>query len=346
MKGKDLDKFMKNELENYSMELFNKHYELLDLSEIDKLSKYMHDVYHPKWKPIIIDDQDTGYQISNIGNVRGKHGNILKTDMSNAGYLCINGYWNKSSIKIYIHRAVAQAFIPNPDNKPVVNHINGIKTCNWVGNLEWVTIKENTDHAVKTGLMNFKGINHSENVYTEEQVRIACKLLENPDNTLSYISRQSGINRSILYSIRIGNSWKHISSEYNIPKPKSADRFTDDQLEYAAKLLSDPNLSYEIIYHRTGVPYRTLTKIVHMSPNYIQLNNKYHISEIRKPGYIINKKQRRMNDKTAFIYNAIKSGMNKHDIADELVSKFGATDHQLAIRSINKVILKYLHNNE
>jgi hypothetical protein len=93
------------------------------------------------------------YQVSNLGRVksfkRGKE--KILADRKRKGYLSVC----LSNINIkYVtnHRLVAESFLPNINNKPCINHINGIKHDNRVENLEWVTHSENTQHAFDTGL--------------------------------------------------------------------------------------------------------------------------------------------------------------------------------------------------
>ena len=91
------------------------------------------------------------YQVSNLGMVYSfKSNKYLKKLNNTGGYLrvqlCKHGKVTNQSI----HRIVAEAFIPNPDNKPQVNHIDENKENNMVSNLEWVTAKENCNHGTRS----------------------------------------------------------------------------------------------------------------------------------------------------------------------------------------------------
>lgn len=103
------------------------------------------------WKDIV--GYEGKYQVSNCGNIRSlnynKTGAIknISPSVKKTGYKTVN-LQTGSMFKCYLlHRLVAQAFIPNPDNKPVVNHKNGDKSDNKVKNLEWCTHKDNQLHA-------------------------------------------------------------------------------------------------------------------------------------------------------------------------------------------------------
>lgn len=93
------------------------------------------------------------YQVSDDGQVfsiRAKR--ARKIHVRKDGYLYVSLHKDGKVIEPGVHRLVAKAFVPNPENKREVNHINGIKTDNRVDNLEWMTPKENTAHAFYTGL--------------------------------------------------------------------------------------------------------------------------------------------------------------------------------------------------
>lgn len=109
------------------------------------------------WKNI--KGYENEYQISNLGRIKSlkrntknykcKEDKILKNKINHNGYLMAYLSQNKKIKCFRVHRLVAEAFIPNPENKPQVNHKDGNKQNNCVDNLEWCTAKENTDHAIK-----------------------------------------------------------------------------------------------------------------------------------------------------------------------------------------------------
>ena len=97
------------------------------------------------WKDVI--GYEGLYQVSNLGRIKSvRNDKIRLNDFSSNKYLRISLWKNGSGKKFQVHRLVAQAFIPNPENKPFINHKDGNKQNNHVENLEWCTSSENQKH--------------------------------------------------------------------------------------------------------------------------------------------------------------------------------------------------------
>ena len=175
------------------------------------------------WKDII--GCEGYYQVSNFGRVKRlkrltlrKNGRLLpvkekflKETKQKSGYLTSFLCIGKQQKTKYIHRLVAQAFIPNPENKPQVNHINGIKNDNRVENLEWCTNKENHIHAVKNKLKFVSGQENYNSKLTEEEVYIIKGLFEYTSLNNNCISEIFNVTPQNINLIRKNKTWKKVN---------------------------------------------------------------------------------------------------------------------------------------
>ena len=130
-----------------------------------------------EWRPIV--GFEGLYEVSNTGQVRNCRGKLLRPGLNHNGYLkCVLCKKGKTKT-IYIHRLVAQAFIPNPQDLPQVNHKDEDKTNNSVDNLEWCSSKYNVnygcaqDKRVKTNIINgrFKYSGQKSVEYNKERTK-------------------------------------------------------------------------------------------------------------------------------------------------------------------------------
>lgn len=156
------------------------------------------------WKDI--EDYEGVYQVSNIGRVRsldrknsiGRRvsGRILQSGDNGEGYRMVVLTKNGKCKTKKVHRLVAMAFIPNPDNKPVVNHLDETQDNNNVDNLEWATVKENVNYG--TGLKRM-----SEKNYKPIKVIYSDDTYEEWPSSIAF-AEYSGIKVGLIYRVLSG----------------------------------------------------------------------------------------------------------------------------------------------
>lgn len=177
------------------------------------------------WKDVV--SWEGQYQISSLGLVRSlarydgsgfwRKEKFLSPVLNSrknprSAYLWVRFFKKGEWTRFFIHRLVAAAFLPNPENKPYVNHIDGQKLNNTPLNLEWVTGEENRAHAKETGL-TARGERAGKTKLTESEVRQLRKLraegMSGPK-----LGAKFGIHVSSVYAILNGRNWKHLK-EYD-----------------------------------------------------------------------------------------------------------------------------------
>lgn len=178
------------------------------------------------WKDVV--GYEGLYAVSNVGNVRrinrtnrqNKHielpsglylhsENMIPND-SGQGYYDVQLSKFDKIKHARVHRLVSEAFIPNPENKPYVNHLNGIRNDNRVENLEWCTAKENSRHAVDTGLyVGRKGEENPRSIFKDEDIlwiRENCKSYKD----YGWIAEKFNSVSGTIKGIYKNRCWKHL----------------------------------------------------------------------------------------------------------------------------------------
>lgn len=168
------------------------------------------------------------YQITRDGIVRSKPryvnspaaggrrllaGKEIKTRLIK-GYPAFHPCVGGKKRTVYIHRLLAMLFVPNPDNKPYVNHIDGRKDNNEISNLEWCTHKENMRHAFMTGLATYPDVGPGERspsskLRNEDVIEIKKRIAMGEGN--KSIARDFGVSPGTIGFIKTGETWSHIS---------------------------------------------------------------------------------------------------------------------------------------
>jgi hypothetical protein len=238
------------------------------------------------WKPIDFRDVvPNTYEVSNFGRIRRIDDKVLcKVHKTGSGYPCVNlrriEKYKDSDFKIHsIHKFVGNAFVLNPANSIYINHINGIKTDSYYKNLEYVSIKNNTQHARMMGVMKGLSVDELEMIkyliLKYKYVRLAYDALDH--------EKYPHITRNMMTFVKFGR-YKMINvddAEFH------KGRMTVDEMDMIRDLLfeynSSPKLAFEHLDHEL-YPHITLQMIREIKTNKYSTyyhSNKYDLSTIK-----------------------------------------------------------------
>jgi len=220
------------------------------------------------------------YQVSNKGRVksldrtivdsRGRiiqhKGRILKPVDSN-GYFVVGLYINKKMKQFKVHRLIMQTFIPNPENKPEVNHKDGIKHNNNIKNLEWNTSKENVNHGLKIGLIKRKfGVDHYKTKLKDKDIVEIYDMYKN-GRLISDIANKYKMAISSIELILYGTNWKHLNihdkSNKRIGEKHRSAKLKESDVINIINEYKNNDISLAKLGKKYGIGESSISKIIH-----------------------------------------------------------------------------------
>lgn len=167
------------------------------------------------WKDVV--HYEGLYEVSNLGRVRSTSTKKIKPQHSNynkktgqGGYMVVNLWKFNKGKNEYVHRLVAMAFIPNPNNLPQVNHKDEVKTNNEASNLEWVTSKQNNNYG--THIVRATETRKNNGVYEA----LSKRMKENNPNKGQYKGAQSSSARKVICDGMVFGCIKDCAEYYGI----------------------------------------------------------------------------------------------------------------------------------
>lgn len=210
------------------------------------------------WKVIIVFNRETEYEVSNYGLVRMKNTKtFLEPKLDSEGYQQVVLYIDMVPIVRYVHKLVAEAFIPS-EGKHQILHINGNKENNSVNNLKWVdSISKIIAPKPEKAKSKYK--------YGVEIAHKICELLEKGGMTNKEIAYEVGTNTTFVSEVKCRRRMREVSCQYNFPEAQKRYRIEENQEErehskYDAekihtvcKLLEDNQYTLKRISEVTGV---------------------------------------------------------------------------------------------
>lgn len=310
------------------------------------------------------------YVVSEDGEVMNMITHKLLTPYYQGGYyrvnICADLNYRSSSrgYNVLVHRLVAWEFVPNPNNYPIVDHIDGNKSNTHYTNLEWVTYKENSIRARKLGLINDQGFEHSSSIFSEELADLICQKFEE-NWTIKKIFRWLCKDPKakpqydyplyqFIHRLKHKIGWENVTKKYSystkdekrtshwdkLPPGVGNNKYSEDEIRKICKYLEDGKSATEILEILTGSPHQRDNRQIYDLIDGIRRKN--HWTEISCEYNIDNNSTRTRNtgwDQT--IADWVDNGLSKKEIRKRLKDIDPNYDANTGARA-NRMVDRYL----